>query len=237
MSAEVSSRIAALTPAQRGLLLEHLGQFLTGHRQGVMRSVLAFRTRHLCVVLEDLYQPHNASAVLRSCDCYGVQDVHILERRYRFEVKKTISLGAAQWLTLHRYRLQPEESSAPCLEALRRRGYQIVATTLRPGSRPIDTLDVARPVALCFGTEEEGLSDAAHDAADAHVHLPMYGFTQSFNISVTVALCLQILTQRIRACGADRGLSDEERQEILLGWTLASVPHPEHHVDRWLASL
>ena len=102
---------------------------------------------------------------------------------------------------------------------------------------PIEALDVTRPIALCFGTEEEGPSDAAHGAADVLVHLPMYGFTQSFNISVTVALCLQVLTTRIRQSGADGGLSEAEKEEVRLEWVLASLPHPELHMDRLLETL
>ena len=234
MDTELQKRIKALTPEARQALYLELSGRLTEPRRAGMEEVLSRRTRHACVVLEDIYQPHNASAVLRSCDGFGIQDVHILERRYRFQLKKTISLGASKWLTLHRRRLGEEDASAPYLSELKANGYRVVATTLRPGSRPLEEININRPVALCFGTEEEGLSDSAHEAADELVHLPMYGFTQSFNISVTVALCLQILRMRMKQAGIEAPLTDAEKDELRLQWVLASLPHARTQVLEYL---
>ncbi len=234
MDAQLQQQIDALPPAARRALYEALSERLTAHRRAVMEEVLSRRTRHLCVVLEDIYQPHNTSAVLRSCDGFGIQDVHILERRYRFQLKKTISLGASKWLTLHRRRLGETESSAPYLSELKANGYRIVATTLRPGSIPLEEVEVDHPLALCFGTEEEGLSDGAHEIADVWAHLPMYGFTQSFNISVTVALCLQIVRMRMREAGIEAGLTEAEKEALRLRWVLASLPHADVQVAEFL---
>jgi tRNA (guanosine-2'-O-)-methyltransferase len=201
-----------------------------------MDHVLAHRTRHLCLVLEDLHQSQNASAALRSCECFGVQDVHVIERLNRFQVNKTVSLGASKWLSLHRCRLDDGETSQPYLESIRDQGYQLAALTLRPGSRPIQEVDITRPTALLFGNEENGLSDAAHLVSDLHVHLPMVGFTQSFNVSVSVALCLQDMTARMREAEVDQGLSLEQCERLRLHWILNTISNPEIQVREFLGS-
>ncbi|MCK4543523.1 MAG: TrmH family RNA methyltransferase, partial [Spirochaetales bacterium] len=109
-------------------LINYLIGFITPERHARMQAVLAKRTRYLTVVLEDLYQAHNASAVLRSCDGFGVQDVHIVEGRNSFRVNEEIALGTAQWLTLHRYKGR-QNNSREAVKTLRKQGYRIVATS------------------------------------------------------------------------------------------------------------
>lgn len=192
-------------------LTEYLGGYVTENKRGKIAGVLAERTRHLTVVLENIYQPHNASACLRSCDCLGIQDVHIIEGRNEYKPNDEIALGSAKWLSLHRY-----HQTESCLDTLRRRGFRIVATSPHADGYDLTTLPLDRPVALLFGTEEQGLSELALDAADASLRLPMYGFTESYNISVTVAICLSRLVERIRESDLDWHLSEEERQDLTL---------------------
>lgn len=211
-------------------LCAFLASSVTAHKQRRCDEVLAQRTRYLTVALEDIYQPHNASACLRSCECFGVQDVHLLEGRYRFEANRDVALGAQQWLTLHRYRpTGPDPSTATTagLAALRDRGYRIVATALRDDAVPLRAVPLDRPVALAFGTEEEGVSPALLNAADAVVRIPMVGFTQSFNISVSVALCLYEMTTRLREERNDWMLSEGERAQLRLAWYTRIAPRGE----------
>lgn len=226
----------SLTPALQRDLIDHLGQFVSAHKRARVQQVLAQRTRYLAVVLEDIYQPHNASAVLRSCECFGVQDVHIIEQENSFRPSPDIALGAPKWLTLHHYRRSAGESAATCLQALRRQGYRIVATTLRPQSIPLHALDLSQPTALCFGTELQGLSEEAHALADLFVQIPMFGFTQSFNISVTAALFLYDLTTRLRQLPPQTWqLTPAEQQQLTLEWYGRIVDHSEAIIRRYLS--
>ncbi len=192
-----------------------------------MQEVLSDRTRYLAVVLEDLYQPHNGSAVLRSCDAFGIQDVHIVERKNRYRTNPDIELGTSQWLTLHRHR-GPESEPKTVLEALRNAGYRTVATARREDAVPLGELDLeAGPVALLFGTEISGLTPETIAGADEALWIPMHGFVESFNISVSVALCLQELTRRLRSSTIDWALPEESRQQIYLDWIRKSIKNVE----------
>jgi tRNA (guanosine-2'-O-)-methyltransferase len=229
---------------------------LTPHRRERLAAVLARRTRWLTLVLEDIYQPHNAAAVLRSCDGFGVQDIHVIENLNPFRSNRSsVAMGTERWLTLHRHRspsLSPEsdaddfscppaEPSAPrpattqALAGLRARGYRLAALTLQ-GS-PVDLADVPldRPLALMVGTELTGLSDTAHALADIQVRLPMEGFAQSFNLSVCAAVCLYDLTHRLRhpLSQLPWPLSVEEKNALLSGWLMRDVPGAAELLTRW----
>jgi len=194
-------------------LIDFLGDYVTENKKGKMDAALAERTRQISVVLEDIYQPHNASACLRSCECLGVQDVHIVERRNNYRPNNGVSLGSSKWLSMHRY-----HSIGAAIETVKSRGYQVVATTPNVDGHDLSSLPLDKPVALLFGTEEEGLSDESLAAADTTLRLPMYGFTQSYNISVTVAICLSRLVERLRTEELDWKLSAEEKQKLTLEW-------------------
>ncbi len=182
-----------------------------------MLEVLAQRTRHLTVVLEDIYQPHNASAVLRSCDCMGVQDVHIIENKNKYELNPGIELGSAKWLNLTKYN-KDENNTATCLQSLKDKGYRIVATTPHTRSCSISELPIDNKIALVMGTEMSGISSTVEEMADDFVVIPMFGFTESFNISVSTAICLYELMKRIRSSEIKWQLSHEEHEQILLQW-------------------
>jgi tRNA (guanosine-2'-O-)-methyltransferase len=193
----------------------------------VMDRVLNDRTRYITVVLENIYQPHNASAVLRSCDCFGVQDVHVIENSYQYELNPHVSLGAAQWLNLHRYNSM-ENNTSGCIENLKKEGYRIIGTTPDPKAVPIHDFDVTKgKFALLFGTEKFGLTPEAIALADEFIRIPMYGFTESFNISVSVSLCLFHFTERIRSEKADWQLSEEEQTDIYLQWYRNTLTNSE----------
>jgi tRNA (guanosine-2'-O-)-methyltransferase len=208
-------------------LTAYLSQFVTDDRLARMDEVLAERTRYLTVAVEDIYQPHNASAVLRTCDCFGVQDVHIIENRNQYRLNPGVELGTAQWLTLHRYR-GDENNTPAAIARLREAGYRIVATTPHTDQVFLERFDLeAGPVALLFGNELDGLSPSALEAADEHLAIPMYGFVESFNISVSAAIVLHHLTHVLRTSGRDYELADRERAEILLAWLRSSIGRVE----------
>lgn len=199
-------------------LLSFLGEYVTRNKKQKMAEAIHDRTRFLSVVLEDIYQPHNASACLRTCDCLGIQDVHIVERKYEYRPHGGVSMGSTKWLSLHRYR-----KTSSCIETLRANDYRLVATSPNEEGHDLLSLPLDRPIALLFGTEEQGLSAETMEAADTTLRLPMFGFTQSYNISVTVAICLSRLVERLRTEGINWQLGEKEKDELLLDWYRAVV--------------
>jgi tRNA (guanosine-2'-O-)-methyltransferase len=188
-----------------------------------MAEVIPHRTDHLCVLLEDIFQPHNASAVMRSCECFGVQNLHVIENRYTYTVNRDVAMGSSKWISLHRHTTEQGEQPHRCLEELRESGYRIAATTLSEKAIPLDALPIDQPVALAFGTEEEGLSSELLDGADLHVRIPMFGFTQSFNISVSAALCLYDLRHRLNTSSLNWQLSSARQRAVYRGWLRNSI--------------
>jgi tRNA (guanosine-2'-O-)-methyltransferase len=204
--------------AYKKSLCNFFKSFKLDKRNSLMDKVLNDRTRYITVALENIYQPHNASAVLRSCDCFGIQDVHIIENSYQYELNPHVSLGAAQWLNLFRYD-SLENNTFSCIENLKKEGYRIVATTPDAKAVSIHDFDTTKgKFALLFGTEKFGLTPEAKALADEFIRIPMYGFTESFNISVSVSLCLFHFTDRIRNQNVDWRLSEEEQIDIYLQW-------------------
>lgn len=207
-------------------LIEYLSQFVSDTRKAKMEQVLENRTRHITIVLEDLYQPHNASAVLRSCDIFGVQDIHIIENNNAYTVNKDIAMGSPKWLNLHKYR-KAENNSLDCIQKLKAKGYRIVATSPHKNGYELKDLPVDKPLALVFGTELTGISDTVREHADEFVMIPMYGFTESFNISVSAALCLHSTVERLHQTNVNWHISEEEKEELRLHWLRKSISRVE----------
>lgn len=210
-------------------LIAYLSQFVTENRSEDIDKVLADRTYHITVALEDIYQPHNASAVIRTCDCFGIQDLHIIENRNEYVLNGDVAQGSAKWVDMHQYD-QDENNTKACLDTLKRNGYKIVATSPHAEGYTPDTLPLTDKVALVFGTEKKGISQIVKDEADMHLQIPMYGFTESFNISVCAALCLYRLTARIRDEKLDFGLSEDEIDDIKIRWMTSVVKNGEMHI-------
>jgi tRNA (guanosine-2'-O-)-methyltransferase len=215
-------------------LIHYLSGFATRNRLETFERVLNNRTRYLCAALENIFQGHNASAVLRSLDCFGIQDAHIIENEYEYRVNPDISLGASKWLTLIRYS-SGGQSTKTAIESLRAGGYRIVATT--PHSRDISLHEFdlyGGKAVFFFGTELEGLSDVLMDNADEFVRIPMYGFTESFNISVSAALVFYELVNRLRRSDIDWRLSEAEKLDLRLDWLKKSVKHSGLLIKRFM---
>ena len=199
-------------------LITYLQQFVTAEKQQKIATIAAHRTRHVTVVLEELYLSHNASAALRSAECFGIQDVHIIDNKHSFSLSPSIAKGAAQWLSVRKY-----AGTQACFSALKSAGYTIVGTSLHPTASTLHELPLNSKIALVFGTEQHGLSDDALKYADAFVTVPMVGFTQSFNVSVAVGICLYDLTARLRTSSIVWQLSAQEQQELALVWLRKSL--------------
>ena len=204
-------------------LIDYLTTFVTENRKQKFDALIRHRTKHLTVVLEDIYQPHNAAAVLRSCDCFGVQDVHVIENQNKFEANPDVELGSAKWITLNKYNSK-EENTADCIKKKKKKGYKIVVTSPHKNDCSIEELDITHKSALFFGTEMRGATPVAFEQADAFVKIPMVGFTESLNISVSAAVTLYTLITRLKKSNVDWCLSKEEENAVRLQWLRNSIP-------------
>lgn len=211
---------------QKEQLLTYLLSFASENKQQHFQRLLSERTRHITIVLEDIYQPQNASAVLRTADCFGIQDVHVIENTNEYEVNPRVVHGASKWLNLNKYN-ETHDNTTACIQKLKEKGYRIVATSPHAESVSLHDLAIEKPLALMFGTEKLGLSSTAMELADDHMFIPMHGFTESFNISVSAAICLHFLTQKIRESNVDWHLSDEEKFNLNLKWVKSALKDPE----------
>ncbi|HEY5825306.1 MAG TPA: RNA methyltransferase, partial [Cyclobacteriaceae bacterium] len=171
-------------------LTEFFGQYITEHKKQLMENVLAERTRHVTIVLEDIYQAQNASAVVRTCECMGLQDIHIIEDESQYSVNTKVVKGSDKWVNLIRYKEKGINNAGKCFQSLRNAGYKIYVTDPSPDGISIDEIQLDQKIALVMGNELRGTSDQAIAQADAKVNIPMYGFTESLNISVSAAICL-----------------------------------------------
>lgn len=194
-----------------------LEEFVTPNKVELIKEVLNQRTRHLTVVLEDIYQDQNASAVMRTCDCFGIQDLYVTQNLHDYTINPNVVRGASKWVSLHKYEREPE-SIQKCYADLKSDGYRIVGTTPRPDSASIYEIDISQKTAIVFGTEKRGMSDYAMTHADELVHIPMLGFTESFNISVSAALIMSELSHKLRGMNVDWGLSKNEKEELTYEW-------------------
>jgi len=215
-------------------LVSYLSDFVTEEKYQLIEDISALRTRHLTVVLENIYQPHNASAVIRSCECFGIQDIHVIEKSNHFRAAGPISLGSDQWVSINRYNHRQEDNTRLCLEKLKQEGYRLAALTLREDSIAINDMDLNQKTALCFGEEMPGLSETAHELADIFVKIPMYGFTQSFNISVTVAISLFALTNKLRKSEIAWTLSEAEQIDLEITWLSQAIRGGDKIIERFL---
>ena len=224
------------TPTRKKAI-NYFFNLVTEKRRHKIIEVLSQRTRHLTIVLENIFQPHNISAVMRSCECFGIQDLHIIENHYDFKVDPEIALGSSKWLSAYRYN-QEKQNTASCLLQLKKQNYQIAALTLADDSIPLSELDITQKTVLCIGTEETGLTCIAHEMADIKVQIPMAGFTNSFNLSVTAALCIYDLINKLKhQSEIDWGLSKQHHDQLCLEWLVKSLPSGRQILDSYLNNL
>ena len=213
------SPFARLTTQQKAELYEQAASLFSDNKRALFDRLAPLRTRHISVVLEDVYQSHNAAAVLRSCDCFGVQDVHVVEANNPFNPAGDVAVGSSKWVDYYKH-----ASIQEAYRHLHAQGYRIVATLPHENDCMIGDLDISQPVALVFGTELTGLTQQAIELADAYVKIPMYGFTESFNISVCAALSLFSLTERMRRDSAlGWQLDDDALLDLKLHWAMQAV--------------
>ena len=212
-------------------LLNYLESYLTDKRKKTFNDVLNNRTRHFTVVLEDIYQPHNASAVVRTCDIFGVQDIHVIENRYVNRVSKYVAKGSQKWITSKRYKSDGNNTQI-CINNLKEKGYQIIGTSPHYDSSLLQDFDFTKKSAFVFGAEVEGISDTIKEQADGFLKIPMVGFTESLNISVAAAIILQDVTTKLRNSDLNWQLTEVEKEDLYFNWvkkTIKNVQKIEEH--------
>ena len=207
------------TYEQKEQLYEALSEFFSENKRQLLDQNIQNRTKHITLVMEDIFQSQNASAVLRTADCFGIQDVHIIENQYEYTLNPDVALGSSKWVNYYRYNKKDENNTLLAYDDLRKKGYKIIATLPHENDVMLQDLDISQPIALVFGTEKTGLTETAIKNADAFVKIPMYGFTESFNISVSAALCSFYLTEKMRnTTGLDWKLTENQQIEQKLYW-------------------
>ncbi|MFY7670988.1 TrmH family RNA methyltransferase [Tenacibaculum sp. MEBiC06402] len=209
-------------------LLKYLENFVTESRRLNFKEVLKNRTKHFSVVLENIFQSHNASAVVRSCDVFGIQDVYTIENSHVNKVSRRIAKGSQKWLDFHRYK-SDTNNTQECFNEIKKQNYQIIVTTPHNDSCYLSDFDISKKSVFVFGVEREGVSDFMMENADGYLKIPMVGFTESLNISVAAAIVLQDVTTRLRKSNVNWQLTEKEQKEIYARWVESSIKNVEQH--------
>jgi len=212
--------------------LAYLEGFLTENRKERFQKVLENRTNHFTIAVEDVFQFHNTSAVMRSCEVFGIQEINIVEQRFGKDIDKEIAMGAQKWVDINRF-----ENINNCIQNLKTKGYQIIATTPHDDSCLLHEFDISKKSALFFGTEKEGLSEEVMKQADGFLKIPMVGFTESLNISVSAAIIIQDITSRLRLSNIDWQLTENELLEKRLAWAKNSIKDIKRIEERYYSEI
>ena len=207
-------------------LLEHLLSYLTDRRKELFKEVCSKRTKHFTVVTEDVYQLHNTSAVMRSCDVFGIQELHVIEEKLGKKIDREIAMGAQKWVNIHRH-----HSTDVCIDVLKKEGYQIIATSPHNKATELSEFDITKKSAFFFGKEKDGLSNTVLNNADGFLKIPMYGFTESLNISVSAAIILQSVVSRLKDSNIDWKLTESEKKELIFHWTKMTIKSADQIID------
>ncbi|WP_396194949.1 TrmH family RNA methyltransferase [Flavobacterium sp.] len=210
--------------------LKYLEEFLSDSRKQRFLQVLENRTNHFTIAVEDVYQFHNTSAVMRSCEVFGIQEINIVEQRFGKNIDKEIAMGAQKWVDINKF-----DNIANCIKTLKNKGYQIIATTPHNDSCLLHDFDVTQKSALFFGTEKEGLSEEVMSQADGYLKIPMVGFTESLNISVSAAIIIQDITTRLRQSEVNWKLTEVELLEKRLLWAKNSIKDIKRIEERYFS--
>ncbi|MEC4005005.1 RNA methyltransferase [Flavobacterium sp. SUN052] len=212
--------------------LHFLENILTDNRKERFLQVLEKRTNHFTIAMEDIFQLHNTSAVMRSCEVFGIQQLNVIEERYTKSIDKEIAMGAQKWVDVNRF-----NSISGCISDLKSKGYQIIATTPHENDCDLDDFDISKPSALFFGTERDGLSEEVLQNADGFLKIPMTGFTESLNISVSAAIIIQNLMSRLHKSDINWKLSDEEILEKRLEWAKNTIKDIKRIEERYYSEV
>ena len=223
-----------MTTDKQQNIIDYLSGFINEERRERLEQILRQRTRHITVVLEDIYQSQNASAVVRTCECLGIQELHVIENHYEYRLNPAVVQGASKWIDLIKHNQAEQDNSRACIEKLRQRGYRIIAMDPAPAGKAVEQLDISDRLALCFGSEEPGLSATLQGLADETVRIPIHGFTRSYNLSVSAGISLYTLVTNLRNSSVDWRLDEQDTIGLYIKWLAQSTPSGEHLLEKYL---
>ncbi len=232
---DIYHRLVNLSKAQKAELTAYMNTFMRDERRDKLNNVLDNRTTHFCVAMEDLFYERNSGAIIRTADGYGIQNIHVIEPRDSFKSKVTniISKGAEKWVTKTQHD-DIKNGAKMCIDELRSQGYQIVATTPHKDGHTIHDFDISKKSAFFLGAEKTGISDIVMEEADDYIAMPIYGFTESYNVSVANGILLHELINRLRNSDIHWHLSEEERSDLFLDWTMKSINSSDMIADKFM---
>ena len=208
--------------------LDYMNEFITEERKEVLLRTVSQRTHYMRIMTENMFHPQNASAIMRHCEAFGVQQIHTVEDRCKFDPSVNIVRGTQKWVDVEHH-----DNTKEALAALKAEGYRIVATTPHRCSSTPETFDVTKgKFALVFGTEHAGISDEVIEAADEFLMIPMCGMVESLNVSASAAILIYMLSERIRQQTDSWQLSQAESLKLLTRWTMSSVRDYERILRR-----
>lgn len=221
-------RYGGHTPEWYDERTDYMSGFLTGERVQTLRRTLAMRTRYMTILTENTFHPQNASALVRHCEAFGVQDLHTVETMCRFDPSVNIVRGTDKWIDIIRH-----DSTEEAVSSLKAAGYRIVATTPHRESCTPETFDVEKGrFCLVFGTEHAGVSPQIISAADEFLRIPMCGMVESLNVSASAAILIYMLSQRMRLSDVEWRLSEAECSEVMFRWVMSSVRDARRILER-----
>ena len=211
---------------KQGFYQEISGE-LSHHKRQLFEEKIQYRTRHFSLALEDMMKTQNASALMRTADAFGIQRVDIYDKNERFNVSSGISKGVEKWLDSKFFNTYDQGGVEEWATRLKATGRKLYVTALNKDAKPLHDIDPRISATVCFGNEQEGASQRLIAQADEVIYIPMKGFVESFNVSVSCGIVLHHLTQRMEQCGVRRGLSEEDALDTKINWALRTVPNPQ----------
>ena len=223
-----------MTTEKQQNIIDYLSGFINEERRERLRNILHQRTRHITVVLEDIYQSQNASAVVRTCECLGIHELHVIENHHEYRLNPAVVQGASKWIDLIKHNRAGQDNTHACIEQLKQRGYRIIAMAPAPAGKTVEQLDIRDKLALCFGSEEPGLSANLQALADETVRIPIHGFTQSYNLSVSAGISLYTLDRTLRNSGINWQLDERDATDLFIKWLAQSTPSGEQLLENYL---
>ena len=228
---------SSVTTEKQQIIIDYLSGFINEERRERLRNILRQRTRYITVVLEDIYQSQNASAVMRTCECLGIQEIHVIENRHEYRLNPAVVQGASKWIDLIKYNRAGHDNTHACIKQLKQRGYRIIAMAPAPAGKTVEQLDTRDKLAICFGSEDPGLSADLQALADETVRIPIHGFTQSYNLSVSAGISLYTLDTNLRNSSVNWQLDERDATDLFIKWLAQSTPSGEQLLENYLKQL
>ncbi len=226
-----------MTTEKQQNIIDYLSGFINEERRERLAKILSQRTRHITVVLEDIYQSQNASAVVRTCECLGIQELHVIENRHEYRLNPAVVQGASKWIDLIKHNQAEQDNTRACIEQLKQRGYRIIAMAPAPAGKSVEQLDTRDKLALCFGSEEPGLSANLQALADETVRIPILGFTQSYNLSVSAGISLYTLVSILRNSTINWQLDESDATDLYIKWLAQSTQSGQSLLEKYLKTI